>query len=263
MSKPVYELDRYIDTIQCKNTGTVHIETGGIDHHETGVPTQVELEWSRNGVVHISVQKSVPGDGTEVSATVYLTVSDCEALADALRDDSMVQFTTDHASTWIRKGWLYNDGYTSDDDGVVGELEYAKGSLSITTIKKEGVEGLVSASTCLTADEAEWLADSLEAEAEIARENEVATSSDTDSKQSEPRIPKKWKQVGATLGVTGVASFVAVRVMNEVATSITINGEQLPQTDPFAVVWILMILFVVVKTASGKLPRKMGVGRRP
>jgi len=246
MTDAVHELPTLdFQTIQCRNTGTLTIETADIEHHDEQAPVQLSSEGGRSGV-HVSIGKAMPNDGTDASTTVYLSPSGAEDLADALRNGTPMQVTKDYATIWLRMGWLYHDGLGRHSDRATGQLEYSgSGSLSVT-VSDDETNSRMSAAALLDDDEREWLADVLESEADTARNYEPIKTDDTDADEPSPRIPAKWKRAATTLGVTGVAGYIGLRVMNAVAGSVMINGEPMPPLGIVEVTPLVLALLLIV-----------------
>jgi len=263
MTDTVYELNAAYRPIQCKNTGTVHIETGDIDYREEGRPMQIYTEQSKNRV-RITVNEALPGDGASAGVTLFLPTSGCEMLAEALRKGSQARFFKERTDMWLRKGWMWHDGFSRDDPDVQGELEYTNGSLSIITTQTGDSDntGSILLAAKLTEAERNWLASRLEEEAEIASEYEPPTHK-TDTESASPRIPTKVKRGATTLGVTAFASWFGIKVTNEIAGSVTINGQQLPEVGPLAVIPFLLLALVFVIGLEGGLPGSVNAGGRP
>lgn len=263
MTDTVYELNAAYRPIQCKNTGTVHIETGDIDYREEGRPIQLYTEQSKNRV-RITINEALPGDGASAGVTLFLSTSGCEMLAEALREGSQARFFKKRSDMWLRKGWMWHDGFSRDDPDVQGELEYTNGSLSIITTQTGDSDstGSILLAAKLTEAERNWLASRLEEEAEIASDYEPP-SHKSESESANPRIPTKVKRGATTLGVTAFASWVGIKVTNEIAGSMTTNGQQLPEFGPLAVVPFLLLTLVVIIGLDGRHPRKVNAGGRP
>lgn len=264
MTEAVHELPTLdFETIQCRNTGTLIIETGDIEHHDETAAVQISSDGCRSGV-HVQIGKAMPGDGTDASTTVYLSPSGAEDLADALRNGTPMQFSKSHATIWLRMGWLYHDGLGRDNDRTSGELEYSGGGSLSVTVSDDGTDSRMTAAALLDDDEREWLADVLESEAELARNYEPITTDDADAEEPNPRIPAKWKRTVTTLGVTGVAGYLGLRVMNAVAGSVTINGEPMPPLGVVEVTPVVLALLLIVGLVHALIGGYMpGAGGRP
>lgn len=246
-----YVLDRCIDTIQTKAAGTVHVETGGIDHRETDVPIQIDCEHSRRGSVHLSVGKAMPGATTEASATCYLSPRKSEDLAASLRGGTQIRLFSDDANVWVEKGWCYTEG-VADDDTTKGEVEYTNGSLSVVTTVEGRMSGGVLGAVALDQAEREWLADSLETEAAIAREQEPIEVG-AGEEQTAPRWKPLAKHVGS-LGIgVGIAGFVFYEMVAELSAQ-TLTFSQATTTTlavPFALVVVMSLLVFGMNRGDG------------
>lgn len=262
MTDAVHELPTLdFETIQCRNTGTLTIETGDIEHHDETAAVQISSDGGRSGV-HVQIGKAMPNEGTDASTTVYLAPFGAEDLAYALRNGTPMQFTESRATIWLRMGWMYHDGLGRDNDRATGELEYSGGGSLSVTVSDDATDSRMTAAALLDDDEREWLADVLESEADTARNYEPITTDDADSEEPSTRIPAKWKHAATTLGVTAAAGYVGLRVMNAVAGSVTINGEPMPPLGVVEVTPVVLALLLIVGLVfalfGGYMPRAGG-----
>ena len=257
----VYELDSYLDGIQCKHAGTAHVETGGLDHKDTELPMQIEVDRS-SGEVWLSVRHTMPGETTAASATCYLTPEQATDLAEAIRTDTadaQSHLFSDHANVWVDMGWLRVEGVASSET-TKGEVEYLNGSLSVVTTVEGDSGGEVLGAVQLAEDEREWLATTLIRNAATAREHEPATTP-TEPASPRRRLAKRAASLGIGLTVAGV---VFASVLNEVAKldpqQIDSVGAPLPL--PSVAVVGLAVGFAVVMVLGMNRGDIMGGGGR-
>ena len=218
----VYELDSYLDGIQCKHAGTAHVETGGLDHKDTELPMQIEVDRS-SGEVWLSVRHTMPGETTAASATCYLTPEQATDLAEAIRTDTadaQSHLFSDHANVWVDMGWLRVEGVASSET-TKGEVEYLNGSLSVVTTVEGDSGGEVLGAVQLAEGEREWLATTLIRNAATAREHEAGENKVEQSESGRlerfftPTTVRRVAGAGIGLAVAGV---VFTRVMQQVAS---------------------------------------------
>lgn len=247
----VHELDRGIKTMQCRNTGTLHLETGDLDHHEDAAPVQVSLRQSRDTVA-LSIGRGVPGEDITADTTLFVSPPAARDLATAMREPAQIDFTQSKATMWLRMEWLHHDGPQRRADSFYGAMEFADGWLSMAIHGDgDGDNGRLRLAAALDDDERAWVADHIEEIATQAADYDPPTT----PAGTEGPASNRSQLVAGAIGL-GIATTVGVIVYNAVVTKLAGETVTFARSDPGMAAPVVLVIgcALLIAAALGMVP---------